>query len=120
MAAAIRLATADDATAIARIYEPAVTLAPISFEATPPDAAQMAARIRDTLMSMPWIVYEADQGILGYAYASRHRERPAYRGASRCPPTFGVTRAGPALVGPCTCPFLPCWPSRDFAMHTLL
>jgi L-amino acid N-acyltransferase YncA len=52
---------------------------PISFELEPPGVAEMARRIEATLASFPWLVAEDAQGLLGYAYASRHRERAAYR-----------------------------------------
>ena len=76
----LRLATARDATAIADIYRPYVTDAVTSFEAVPPDAAEMAARIRSVLAFAPWVVAAgADHQVNGYAYASRHRERAAYQ-----------------------------------------
>jgi L-amino acid N-acyltransferase YncA len=75
----IRLATDDDAAAIARIYAPYVTDTAISFEAAPPPADEMAGRVRATLAYAPWIVCERDGQIVGYAYAGRHNERAAYR-----------------------------------------
>ncbi len=41
----------------------------------------MAARIRDTTRAYPWLVAEVDGQMAGYAYASKHRERAAYRWA---------------------------------------
>jgi phosphinothricin acetyltransferase len=75
----IRLATADDAEAIAAIYRPAVTDKPTSFELEPPDGAEMARRVEKTLARTPWLVYDDDGAVLGYAYASAHRERAAYQ-----------------------------------------
>lgn len=79
----IRAATADDAAAIAAIYAPHVTHAVTSFEDAPPDAATMAARIESSDGLYPWIVAISgeDEGgdVLGYAYATRFRDRPAYR-----------------------------------------
>ncbi|MFT3913292.1 MAG: GNAT family N-acetyltransferase [Anaeromyxobacteraceae bacterium] len=77
----LRLATEADAPAVADIYRPAVTDGWISFETEPPDAAEMAGRIRGVLALMPWLVCEraSDGLVVGYAYASRHRERAAYR-----------------------------------------
>ena len=75
----IRLATSDDAPAIAAIYAPIVEATAISFEVEPPDAAGIAARITDTLRAYPWLVCERDGAIAGYAYASQHRSRAAYR-----------------------------------------
>ncbi|MFL5311956.1 MAG: arsinothricin resistance N-acetyltransferase ArsN1 family B [Myxococcales bacterium] len=75
----MRLATAADAEAIARIYDPIVAATAISFEVDPPGAAEMERRIRETLEMTPWLVYESEGSLRGYAYASKHRERAAYR-----------------------------------------
>jgi phosphinothricin acetyltransferase len=77
----IRLADPDaDATRVAEIYEPAVVDSIISFEEVPPAAEEMAARMRTVLDWAPWLVAEDESGlVVGYAYASRHRERAAYR-----------------------------------------
>jgi phosphinothricin acetyltransferase len=76
----IRLATNADAEAIARIYEPIVAGTAISFEVDPPSPLEIEQRIRETLAFAPWLVEASDGGaVRGYAYASRHRERAAYR-----------------------------------------
>lgn len=80
MALEIRLAREQDAPEIAAIYAPFVLHSPVTFETEPPDAAEMARRVRATLTQTPWLVCEsADAAILGYAYASTHRVRAAYR-----------------------------------------
>lgn len=79
LAPSIRLATTSDAAAIAAIYRPAVADSAISFEIEPPDAAEMDRRVQATLLRTPWIVCEHEQSVVGYAYAGRHRERPAYQ-----------------------------------------
>ncbi len=69
-----------DAERVAEIYRPYVTDTLVSFEEVPPDASVMADRIRATLASTPWLVAADDDGqVVGYAYASRHRDRPGYR-----------------------------------------
>lgn len=75
----LRVAAPDDAEAIAAIYAPFVRDTVISFETTVPDAAEMARRITSTLETHPWLVAEEDGRIIGYAYASQHRTREAYR-----------------------------------------
>lgn len=75
----IRIATPADGPALAEIYRPAVTESATSFELEPPDSATMAARIENVLKRTPWLVCERDGTVLGYAYASMHRERPAYQ-----------------------------------------
>ena len=78
MTPTLRLATPEDGAATAAIYAPIVRETTISFEADPPDAAEMARRIGATLPAHPWIVAEGASGVLGYAYAGPHRKRAAY------------------------------------------
>jgi len=75
----IRLATEQDAPAIASIYAPVVRETAISFELEPPTDDEFRARIRDVLAFAPWLVREDDGRVVGYAYASKFRVRPAYR-----------------------------------------
>lgn len=72
----IRQATRDDAAAIAAVYAPYVTGSTISFEETPPGEAEMAARMAN---GYPWLVAAAEGEVAGYAYASAHSSRAAYR-----------------------------------------
>ena len=77
---ALRVATANDAEAITAIYGRIVTSTPISFELEAPSVAEMRARIERTLQWLPWLVSLDKLGLIdGYVYASKHRERPAYR-----------------------------------------
>jgi phosphinothricin acetyltransferase len=77
VALSIRLASADDAAAIASIYRPYVEDSRISFETEAPDATEMARRIQGELY--PWFVAEENGRVLGYAASSAFRTRPAYR-----------------------------------------
>ena len=82
MAVTIRLATEQDAAALAAIYAPYVTGSAISFEEIAPDAAEMARRIRgDRPGFHPWLIAEEDGRALGYCASSPFRTRPAYRWA---------------------------------------
>ena len=74
----VRAADGSDAPAIAAIYAPFVTDSIASFEEVPPDAAEMLRRMTAP-PRMPWLVAEDSGLLLGYAYASRHRARAAYR-----------------------------------------
>jgi phosphinothricin acetyltransferase len=74
-----REATSDDAAAIAAIYAPYCESTPISFENEAPNAAEIRSRIEKVLPQYPWLVCEFNGRVVGYAYASRHRERAAYR-----------------------------------------
>jgi phosphinothricin acetyltransferase len=75
----IRLAARTDAVDVADIYAPVVERTHISFETTPPSADEVGERIDETVTELPWLVCEHDDRIAGYAYASRHEERPAYQ-----------------------------------------
>lgn len=75
----IRTATPDDGEAFAAIYRPAVLDGSTSFEADPPDAAEMARRVEAVLPHTPWLACVHENAVLGYAYGTRHRERAAYR-----------------------------------------
>ena len=79
----IRTATVDDCAAIAAVYAPVVEQTVISFEETPPDAGEMARRML-ARPRLPWLVAEEDGTVVGYAYASAHRARAAYRWAADC------------------------------------
>lgn len=75
----IRTATLDDASAICAIYNPYVAKTTITFEEQPVAADEMSRRMADVLASLPWLVWEEPQGVLGYAYATKWRTRSAYR-----------------------------------------
>jgi L-amino acid N-acyltransferase YncA len=75
----IRTATPADAEEIARIYRPYVQDSVVSFELDPPSAEAMAERMAGASDVYPWLVAAESQGLLGYAYGSQHRSRPAYR-----------------------------------------
>jgi L-amino acid N-acyltransferase YncA len=75
----IRLASSSDASGILAIYEPIVRETAISFELEPPTLVEMQARIEAVGAIFPWLVADSNDSILGYAYASHHRERPAYQ-----------------------------------------
>ena len=75
----IRLARSEDAAAIGAIYAPFVTDTSTSFELTAPTVGEVASRVESTLSYAPWLVWEEDGDVLGFAYASKHRERAAYR-----------------------------------------
>jgi len=61
------------------IYAPVVSETVISFEAVPPTVAEFGERIRSTTEQFPWLAAEAERAVIGYAYASGHGDRAAYR-----------------------------------------
>ncbi len=75
----LRLAEEADARRVAEIYGPIVESTPISFETEPPDEREIRRRIANVLSFAPWLVCVEADDVLGYAYASRHHERAAYR-----------------------------------------
>jgi L-amino acid N-acyltransferase YncA len=76
----IRPATPADVPAITRIYAHAVKTGTASFELEPPDEAEIARRMQAVLDGkFPYFVAELDGVVVGYAYASFYRTRPAYR-----------------------------------------
>ena len=68
-----------DAAACAAIYAPSVRAGVASLEERAPEAPELADRIRIIQRTHPWLVAEIDGEVAGYVYASRHRERAAYR-----------------------------------------
>jgi phosphinothricin acetyltransferase len=77
----IRLATPADAAQIAAIYRPFCEDLAVSFETVAPPAAEIAHRIERTTATFPWLVDVTGDTVNGYAYATSHRGRPAYRWA---------------------------------------
>jgi len=81
----IRLANPTDAVALLAIYAPYIRNSSITFETGVPAVADFANRIRSYLDNWPWLVYEKEDGqVVGYAYASRYRERVAYQWSIEC------------------------------------
>jgi phosphinothricin acetyltransferase len=76
---AIRLATPDDAAAVAAIYAPFVLHTAVSFETEPPSTEEMRSRIEKTMTAHPWLIYQVGDEVAGYAHAGTHKMRSAYR-----------------------------------------
>lgn len=76
----LRDTTPEDAAALSAIYAPEVLDSLHSFEVEPPDAAEMAARFAAIRAAgYPHRVAVLDDCVVGYAYVSAYRTRPAYR-----------------------------------------
>ena len=67
-----------DGAACAAIYAPSVESTPVSFELAAPDATEFARRIEKYSATHQFLVAEVADEVVGYAYACRWRERPAY------------------------------------------
>ncbi|MVN75339.1 GNAT family N-acetyltransferase [Hymenobacter sp. HMF4947] len=75
----IRDATPADVAPMLAIYAPFVAGTTISFEYEVPTLADFAGRVQKVQRSLPWLVAESNGQVIGYAYASAHRERAAYQ-----------------------------------------
>ncbi len=75
---AIRLARIQDCEELLGIYGQYIDTA-ITFEYELPGVHAFAERIGGILTLYPYLVWEEEGRILGYAYAHRHREREAYQ-----------------------------------------
>ena len=76
----IRDAKPDDAARIAEIYNPYILETTITFEETPVSSEEISKRIGQLKDNdHPWLVMEVEDNLVGYAYASPWRTRPAYR-----------------------------------------
>jgi L-amino acid N-acyltransferase YncA len=73
---------ARDAADCAAIYAPYVADTSVSFEEVPPTSQEFAELIERTSRTHPWLVLEHGGRIVGYANASPHRTRAAYRWAA--------------------------------------
>lgn len=76
----VRAARVADIAAIQAIYAHHVLHGLASFELVPPTVAEMQCRFATiTGAGYPYLVAVEDTEVLGYAYASVYRTRPAYR-----------------------------------------
>ena len=74
----IRFAASADAGRILEIYAPYIRNTVISFEYDVPTLADFTARVEKISSKYPYLVYERDGMVVGYAYASPYIERAAY------------------------------------------
>lgn len=74
----IRTAKPDDAEKLAEIYAPYVEQTAITFEYEAPNRDEFRRRIEAVLEKLPYLVAENANEIVGYAYASPFKSRPAY------------------------------------------
>jgi phosphinothricin acetyltransferase len=74
----IRPATEKDVPEILSIYAPYIVNTTVTFEYEVPSEAVFLARFRSITARFPWLVWEENGSILGYAYASAPFERAAF------------------------------------------
>ena len=75
----IRIAEERDLPEILSIYAPYILNTTHTFEYDVPTEEEFLRRFRSITAAFPWIVWEEDGRILGYAYGSAPFERAAYR-----------------------------------------
>lgn len=75
----IRNVKVEDAKEIVDIYNHYILNTNVTFEVEALASDEMAKRIEKKIKDNPWIVYEEDNKILGYAYVGEFRERIAYK-----------------------------------------
>lgn len=81
--ASVRAAELGDAAATAAIYAHHVAHGTASFDTEPRSDSEMEARITECIArGWPFLIAEAAGKVVGYAYATQFRDRPAY--ASSC------------------------------------
>lgn len=74
----IRFATIEDCSQILQIYNQYIDTV-ITFENSLPTEEAFSKRMAGYMQDYPYLVYEEDGLLIGYAYAHRHMEREAYQ-----------------------------------------
>lgn len=94
----IRPATSTDAEVIAAIYNHYVHHTIVTFEEDAVTVADMTQRITETIAAeLPWLVWEENGVVLGYAHASKWKSRCAYRYAVESTVYLDQTATGRGL-----------------------
>lgn len=75
----IRPCNNSDIPSICAIYNHYIEHTVITFEEQPVSVKEMQDRIERNTRLFPWLVYEDEGTILGYAYASKWKDRSAYK-----------------------------------------
>lgn len=82
MQSTIRHAIQEDAAQIAEIYNHYIRTSTVTFETEELSADQMQERIETIQQTYPYLVYEENNQVVGYAYANIFRTRIAYKHSS--------------------------------------
>jgi phosphinothricin acetyltransferase len=94
----IRPATDADIAAITAIYAHHVMHGTGTFETTPPEEVDMAARRTDVLArGLPYLVLEEAGVVVGFAYCNWFKPRPAYRFSAEDSIYLAATAMGKGL-----------------------
>jgi L-amino acid N-acyltransferase YncA len=74
----IRYCESRDVAQVCDIYNHYITHTAITFEEEPLEVSQMQARVDAYTKLYPWLVCRTGDFVVGYAYASKWKERAAY------------------------------------------
>ena len=118
----IRFVELKDSTGILNIYTPYVLDTTISFEYEPPTLAEFTERISNISSKYPYLVYERNGKILGFAYGSPYQERIAYLYDADLSIYLAPEAQTAVLAKNFTAAFWTCFKNRVFIifMHALL
>jgi len=75
----IRNVKPEDAAEICRIYNFYIKNSTATFEDSVVTEDDMASRIRKTTSKFPWLIFENDDHLEGFAYATEWKPRAAYK-----------------------------------------
>lgn len=75
----IRNITVSDAGKICTIYNKYIENSSVTFEKKPVSAEDIISRIQIITENYPWLVYEEEGEVVGYTYATKWKDRTAYR-----------------------------------------
>lgn len=78
----IRLIQDTDSQGVLAVYKPYIENTAITFEYDVPESAAFLERIKNVTAGYPWLVCLENNEVIGYAYASKYRDRVAYQWAA--------------------------------------
>jgi len=90
----IRAYETKDAANICEIYNHYIANTVITFEENPLSSIDMAARIEAYTKLYPWLVCEVNGVVVGYAYATKWKERTAYKNSVEVTVYLDHTQSG--------------------------
>jgi phosphinothricin acetyltransferase len=114
----IRSASPADADVIAEIYNHYILHSVISFEEETVSGRDMLGRMAEIQQNYPWLVYEEDGAIAGYAYATPWKNRSAYRFAAETTIYVDTAKLGKGIGSRLYEPLLQDLRSRD--LHIIM
>lgn len=93
----IRKVELNDTEAICSIYNYYVENTTITFEEEPVPINEMKSRIESITHKLPYVVYEIEGKVAGYAYATKWKERSAYRYSVETTVYIGIENVGKGI-----------------------